>query len=304
MRVLVTGASGFLGRQAVAALLAEGVEVHALSRRAPSNTACHWKPFDLLAASASDLRAHLAWIRPSHILHLAWCVKPRRFWNDPANLDWTAATLSLARAAEAEGVGRFVGTGTCYEYDWPGEASCNEWRTPLACHSLYDAAKDATRRILTRYFSECGISFAWARPFFLFGPYEDKSRLVASLARALVRGEPAACSQGQAERDFLAVGEAGRALAQLTLSGLEGPVNIASGEAISIADLARLLGRLAGRPDLVHVGALPDRPGEPPRILADVSRLSAELAFEPAQSREARLVETLDYWQAYGRDPE
>jgi nucleoside-diphosphate-sugar epimerase len=303
MRVLVTGASGFLGRQAVAALLAHGSEVHALSRRRPDSKACHWLPFDLMAASACDMQAHLALIRPSHILHLAWCVKPGAFWSDPANLEWTAATLMLARAAKAEGVQRFVGTGTCYEYDWPEAAACNEWLTPLASHSLYDTAKDATRRVLARYFADCGISFAWARPFFLFGPYEDQSRLVASLARSLVRGEPAVCSNGLVERDFLAVGEAGLALARLTLSHVEGPLNIGSGQAISVADLARLIGQLAGRPDLVHVGALPDRPGEPKRIIADISRLREELAFEPSQSREARLLETLNYWQAYGRGP-
>ncbi len=303
MRVLVTGASGFLGRQAVAALLAKGVEVHALSRRPPVDKACHWQPFDLLAADRPSLRSYLRRIRPSHILHLAWCVEPQRFWSDPANLDWTAATLALARAASVESVGRFVGTGSCFEYAWPSDKDCHETLTPLANHSLYDTAKDATRRILGRYFADCGVGFAWARPFFLFGPFESPTRLVASLARAIARGEPAACSSGLAVRDFLAVGEAGRALAAVTLSALEGPVNIASGEAIRIADLARLLGRLAGRPDLVHVGALPDRAGEPPRIVADVARLTRELAFQTAQSRETRLLETLEYWQAYGRDP-
>jgi nucleoside-diphosphate-sugar epimerase len=75
------------------------------------------------------------------VLHLAWCVTPGQVWTDPANLDWAAASLRLARAAAEVGVRRFVATGTCYEYDWPADAACIEGVTPIRAHTLYDATK-------------------------------------------------------------------------------------------------------------------------------------------------------------------
>jgi nucleoside-diphosphate-sugar epimerase len=295
MRILVTGASGFIGRQVLSALSGTGVAVAAVSRRRRVPTpSCRWHEADLLAPGvAGDLIGH---IRPTHVLHLAWCVEHGRFWTDPANLDFAGATFALARACAKQRIARFVATGTCYEYDWPADGNCSEATTALAGHSLYDISKDACRRALARFFALEAIEFAWARLFFLYGPHETASRLVASLARALVRGEPAPCSPGRAIRDFIDVRDAGQALAALTLSSATGPVNIASGQAVAVADVARTLGRLAGRPDLVRLGALPDRPGEPPRIVADVSRLRHEMSFEAARSLEAGLADALSFW--------
>jgi nucleoside-diphosphate-sugar epimerase len=295
MRVLVTGASGFIGRQVLPVLRAAGANVHAVSRRpVPDQSDCRWHEADLLQPGAP--RALIREVRPSVVLHLAWCVEHGRFWTDPTNLDFISATFALARASAESGVVRFVATGTCYEYDWPADGNCDETSTALAGHSLYDISKDACRRALTRFFELHSIPFAWARLFFLYGPHETASRLVASLARALTNGEPALCSPGLAIRDFIDVRDAGKALAAVTLSSAVGPVNIATGQAVRVADLATTLGKLAGRPELVRLGALPDRAGEPPRIVANVSRLRDEVSFQPARTLEAGLGDALSFW--------
>jgi len=295
MRILVTGASGFIGRQVLGALHGKGVPVHAVARRRTADASfCTWHEADLLApGAAGDLIGH---IQPTHVVHLAWCVEHGRFWTDPANLDFVAATLALARACAAHRVVRFVATGTCYEYDWPEQANCSETTTNLAGHSLYDISKDACRRTLDRFFELQNIEFAWARLFFLYGAHETASRLVASLARSLVNGEPALCSAGRAIRDFIDVRDAGHALAAVTLSTAVGPINIATGVAVTVADVATTLGRLAGRPELVQLGALPERAGEPPRIVADIGRLRHEVSFEPARSLETGLADALSFW--------
>jgi nucleoside-diphosphate-sugar epimerase len=292
VRVLVTGASGFAGKAALSALVTRGCDVVAVSRTRPGVAGGYsWRAVDLLDTAATV--AVVRDVRPEAILHLAWTVEHGKFWTTPANLDWVAATLTLARAAAESGVRRFIGTGTCYEYAWPDDAPCDETTTPVVPSLLYGISKDATRRVLEAYCASAGMEFAWARLFFLYGAGEHPARLVPSVAAALAAGQPARCGSGRGIRDFIDVRDAGAALAALTTSPVTGAVNIASGQAVSIAEVAQLLGRLAGRPDLVHLGALADRPGEPPRIVADVRRLQDEVGFRSARTLEAGLGELL-----------
>lgn len=295
MRIMLTGASGFVGRQALEFLVASGHDVYAVSRREPKFAGRYaWHPIDLLSAEG-PLQAVLA-SQPDIILHLAWCVEHGRFWTDDANLAWLAASLELVRAARENGVTRFVGTGTCYEYDWPSERNCDERTTPLAAHTLYDASKDACRRALESYCRQYGMSFAWGRLFFLYGPQEAQNRLVASVAHALAQGDAAECSDGVVIRDFMDVRDAGAALSALALADVEGSVNIASGEAVSIAEVVTKMGQLAGHPELVRLGARANRTGEPPRIVAEVGRLRNEVGFTPSRNLEAGLKDALSFW--------
>ncbi|WP_421862857.1 NAD-dependent epimerase/dehydratase family protein [Parvibaculum sp.] len=298
MRILLTGASGFVGRQVLAALPSSDVEVHAVSSRRPAPDAkVTWHQADLLTDGTAE--ALVKTTRPDCILHLAWYVEPGLFWTDPSNLDWTAATMRLASAAAESGVRRFVGVGTCYEYDWPAASPCVEEHTPLASHTLYDTSKDACRRVLAARFTGEETSFAWGRLFFLYGPHEAANRLVSSVARNLITGRDAPCSRGTAFRDFMDVRDAGAALAALALSKVEGAVNIGTGEGHNIADIARRLGELSGRPELVRIGALPDRQGEPPFIVADANRLGTEVGFKSSRSLDEGLSDALGFWRTH-----
>jgi nucleoside-diphosphate-sugar epimerase len=230
---------------------------------------------------------------PDVILHIAWIVEHGKFWNATENLDWVSATLGLARAAASQGVRRFVGTGTCYEYAWPSDVACNEFTTPLVPSLLYGTSKDATRRVLHSFCEVQAMEFAWARLFFLYGKGEGPSRLVPSIVQSLLAGRPARCSSGRVIRDFIDIRDAGAALAALVTSNVTGAVNVASGQGTPISEVARMLGRLAGRPELVHLGALPDRADEPPRIVADVERLSKEVGFKGCRSLNEGLAEAL-----------
>ena len=294
--VLVTGASGFVGRAAVAALLRRGAEVHAVARRSAKPIGSeHWHAADLLDQHATRPFVHR--IAPDAVLHLAWIVEHGKFWTSIDNLAWVSASALLATAAYEAGARRFVGTGTCYEYGLQDCLDCNEHSTAIRPATLYGIAKDATRRLIEGFAGQVGLSFAWARLFFLYGPCEGEHRLVPSVARALLAGETAKCGSGKVLRDFLDVRDAGDALAAMTLGSIKGPVNVGSGTATSIAAVASTLGSLAGHPNLIALGALPDRSDEPPRIVADITRLRRETDAQPARQLEAGLRSALDYWQ-------
>lgn len=290
MRVLVTGASGFLGRPCLEALRARGVELHALSSKAREEAGVRWHHGDLLDAGvAQDLMQR---VRPSHLLHLAWYVVPGRFWQAEENLAWLQASLGLARAFAQAGGRRMVGAGTCAEYAWQGEL-CVEGQSLLAPQSLYGAAKLALGQTWQAYATSQGLSCAWGRLFFLHGPGEAPGRLVPSVLQALGQGQPAACTHGQQVRDFLSVQEAAEALVALLCSEVQGPVNVASGQPLPLAKLLGELGRLAGHPEGIQLGAIAAPAQEPNFLVADVRRLHQEVGWQPRLSWQEALAHTV-----------
>jgi nucleoside-diphosphate-sugar epimerase len=295
-RVVVTGATGFIGRGTLQPLIDAGMEVHAVTSRGPLADApagVHWHVADLLTDGAAE---QVAAIGATHLLHLAWYAEPGRFWRSPVNLDWVAASLALVRAFAEAGGQRLVLAGSCAEYEWSDDTLCVEDRTPTRPATLYGAAKDGLRRIAEAYAEETGVSLAWGRVFFVFGPHEHPARLAGSVAGALVAGEEALCSHGEQVRDFLYAPELATAFAALLRSDVTGPVNMASGEAVALRELIDALAAAAGRRDLVRLGARPSPP-EPGRLAADVTRLRDEVGWAPSLSLQEAAARTVAWWR-------
>jgi nucleoside-diphosphate-sugar epimerase len=294
-RVLVTGASGYVGRQTLEPLARLGFEVHGVARRPLAEPTCRWHALDLFDAAA--VAAAIDAVRPSHLLHLAWTTEHGKFWSDPANETWRAATLELVERFIAAGGRRCVIAGSCSEYDWDGTAPLSEARTPLNPATPYGEAKAATFRAVQARAASAGLSYAHARLFFSYGPFEQPQRLVPVIIRALLQGEPARLTAGTQRRDFLDVRDLGRCLALLLASEVEGAVNVASGEGVAVAHIAALLGEIIGRPDLVQLGALPLPPAEPSAIVADIGRLRREVGAAPEIAIERGLADAAAWWR-------
>jgi nucleoside-diphosphate-sugar epimerase len=299
-RVLVTGATGFIGRMALPALHRRGFEVVALSSRAdarrPDVDGVEWVAGDLL----TDAERIVADVAPTHLLHLAWYAEPGAFWTSDENLRWVKASVAMLPPFGAGGGQRAVFAGSCAEYEWGEETHCVEDVTPVAPATLYGASKHALHVAADAYARAAGVSLAWGRVFFVFGPHEHPARLVSSVARALVRGEPAETSHGEQVRDFLCSVDLGDAFAALLASPVEGPVNLASGQARPIRALVEDVARAAGRAELLHLGARPAPEGEPRALTADVTRLRDEVGWAPAAPLEQRIAETVAWWREHG----
>ena len=224
-------------------------------------------------------RALVRDIGASHCLHLAWYTAPRLFWTSRENYRWTAATLDLAEAFAEGGGHRMVGAGTCAEYGWH-HGFCSEAVTPLEPATPYGIAKNAVRGLLESWSREAGVSVAWGRIFFVYGPGEHADRLVASVVRSLLRGEPARCSDGSQVRDFLHVHDVADAFVTLVAGQYAGAVNIASGNPVQVRAVAQRIAEEIGRPDLLDFGTLPSRQA-PPLLFADTRRLRDTLQWSP-----------------------
>lgn len=274
-RVLVTGASGLIGRHIAAPLAERGYEVVALSRRGGDVTG------DLLA----DPEGIVARAGADHLVHLAWHDAPVARMTAPENLDWAVASLRLVRAFAAAGGRRAVMAGSCAEYDWSGAGHLTE-DAPLKPQSPYGAAKAATGIAATGLAPALGLSLVWARPFFIYGPGEPQGRLFGDIVRGLAAGAPVACTDGLQRRDFLHAADVAAAFAHLLASGAEGAVNVGSGAAVEVRALIATLARAMGREDLIRLGARPRPAGDPPLIEAGIARLR-DTGFRPHYTLES-----------------
>ena len=291
-RVLITGGSGFVGRHVVAALASEGHDVHVVSRRArPAQEGVVSHRVDLLSPTRI-----VSILEPEVLVHLAWYAEHGRFWSSTENVRWVEASLALLRRFVAAGGRRAVMSGTCAEYRWSSRAVYPEMAL-CAPATLYGTCKHAVHQIAAGMTADAGVSLAWARLFFLYGPHEAPARFVPTLVRSLLVGEPAAMTAGTQRRDFMHVSDAGAAIAALANSELAGPVNIASGEGVSLRRLGAVIAAHIGRRDLLRVGALPARESEPRSLVADTRRLRHELGFQPRFGLDEGVEDTVAWWR-------
>lgn len=295
-RVLVTGGAGFVGREVLPRLVAHGWETHALTSRStpPHIPGVIWHTANLLDRDAAPLA--VGQIRPQALMHLAWYVAPGQWATSLENLDWVEASMRLVRAFQQGGGRRVVVAGSGLEYDW-SYGYCSERRTPCTPHTVYGTAKHALHLLLETYAEQEGLSLAWPRIFFVFGPHEHPARLIATVVQSLLKGQRARCSHGRQIRDYLFVGDVADACVRVLESNVEGPINIGSGQPISLRALATRAGELIGRPELIEFGAIPAAPSDAPLVVADITRLSSDLAWSPSFDLDQGLETTVAWWR-------
>jgi nucleoside-diphosphate-sugar epimerase len=289
-RVLVTGASGFIGQPLVRSLVDGGWTVVAASRTRPEQDpgVADWIEIDLLA---EDPRRLTAAARADVLIHIAWIATPGIYGHSLENLDWLRASAALSAAFLAQGGRRLVGAGTCLEYDRDAGLGSTGPRT------IYAATKHACRLVFERQIAAIpGASLAWPRIVFLLGSEDHPDRFAPGLARRLVAGETAEISQGLVERDFIDVRDCARAIGALASAQASGAFDIASGHGRRLCDLAQEIAAKAGRPDLLRVNPALDRAGEAPRLVGDPEPLRLATGVLPTYSIDQSITDLLEYW--------
>jgi len=268
-RVLLTGGTGFVGRQILKRLLARGCHVR-MAVRTPVSVRDEVEQVvvgDLFEAESSKLEDLCA--DTDVVCHAAWYTVPGKYLTADENIGCLSGSLRLGQAAIRAGVPRFVGVGTCFEYDLRDGFLRTDTR--LAPATLYGACKASTYMALSELMEREERSFAWCRLFYLHGEGEDARRLVPYIRSRLAAGEHAELTSGRQIRDYLDVEDAGRMIADATLEPAEGALNICSGRPVAVADMAMRIADEFGRRDLIVLGARQDSPSDPPCVFGEPS---------------------------------
>ncbi len=293
MRVLLTGASGFIGSHVLRALIHHGHSVAALA--IPGDPL--WRIRDALEgvwivrgtlSGLHELSRLLSAWRPEGCIHLAWYVEPGKYLHAQENIQCLMESLQLFRAAAEWGCDGVVAAGTCAEHDITADSP--------GPPTMYAAAKLACGLLGRAVAEGGGMRFAWARIFYPYGPYDDERRALPTLIRALLSGEPFPATQGNQVRDCVHVEDIAAAFVLLLEKGESGVFDVASGAPVKVRELMESVGRVWGRPELIQFGALPDRPGDPSGVGDGGERLRA-LGWAPRYSLEEGVRQTVEWWR-------
>jgi len=275
-QILLTGATGFVGQHVLNSLLENECEIQCVVR-AGREAGLPVSPKIMPPVFTKDLfQQEVSWWKDvlqgiDTIVHLAWYVEPGKYQLSLKNLDCLAGTLCMAEAVADVGVRRFVGVGTCFEYQHSSEKLFVE--SPLGPTSPYGAAKASTYLTLSNCLPMHGVEFAWCRLFYLYGEGENSRRLVPSIRNALSQGQEVALTSGTQVRDFLDVQEAGKCIAKVVMGCHTGPLNICSGQPVTVRGLAESIADEYGRRDLLKFGARAENPVDPAFVVGIPSTL-------------------------------
>jgi len=292
-RVLVSGATGFIGWHLCEALAASGVEVHGVSRTARSKDlapGCTAWAVDLTDVDA--VRGLVREVRPRLIYHLAGMVSARqdRELTLPmlhANL---IGTVHLLLAASEIGCERMVSLGSSEE---PVGAAGND-----IALSPYAAAKAAGTLYARMFWNLYSLPVVVVRPFMTYGPRQEQTKLIPYTIRCLLRGEAPHLSSGSRVADFIYVLDVVRGLLRAGLRpGIEGKtIDLGTGTGTTVREVAELLVELSGSTARPVFGAVPDRPGER-RQVADTEPARRYLGWAPLCSLREGLVQTVSWYR-------
>jgi len=303
MRVIVTGAGGFIGWHLVELLTRRGSSVQAWHHSAGEG---HGTADNVVVdiTDAAAVAAAIGRFAPDAVIHLAAQSSPSRSWYAPARtyevnvlgaLNLLDAVRTLAKPP------RVLLAGSSAEYAAPADGKPIREDAPTEPDSPYGASKLAVDHLVLLYGKRHGLDLVRFRPFFLIGPRKTGD-VCSDLARQIVaieRGKTGLARVGALDvvRDFIDVRDGVAGIAQIMDAGVSGEVyNVSGGAGVSIRQLVETFQRLARRPFDISQDPALIRPLDQKIKVGDNGRLKA-LGWKASLSLDESLRTILDDWR-------
>ena len=303
MRVLVTGANGFVGAHLCRRLVDEGHDVLALVR--PGARLLRLELLQLssrvraadFSAASTEIDAVLADFKPQQVFHLASQGIRRSQAVEAETLQANVmSTFRLLQSCAAAGVSRVVLMGSGFEYAVSDVASKED--APLRPFSFYGVSKAAAWQV-GEFFSRLGeMHVVLGRLFTVFGAMENTARIFPFVMTQLMRGQAVKLTSGRQVRDYLHVEDVIAAMLCVAERAKNGQVvNVCSGRPVTIRLIAETIANVGGmEAALLNFGAVPDRPNEPKFLLGDNTKLR-ELGWKEKLDLRTGVERTLAWYR-------
>ena len=270
INVLMTGATGFVGKQVLKSLESPNIQITLILRGTHKDFYTQNKFIKSIIYTDNVFDEKPIWWEEACkdidiFINLAWYAEPGKYLDSPLNTDCYNGTVSMVKGASKAGIKKFVGIGTCFEYkfsDCPLEIS-----SPLDPQTPYAKAKVDTFLYLTQFCNDHKIEFLWCRLFYLYGEGEDERRLIPYLRKTLSHGNKVQLTSGDKVKDYLDIKEAGRIIANLSIKKHTGAYNVCSGKGVSIKDLAENIADEYNGRHLLNFGSHERASYDPPYIV-------------------------------------
>lgn len=278
MRILVTGAGGFVGAAVARAGLAAGHEVFGTVRPGGSTARAAGLttlPLDLRDDAA--IRDAMASLRPDVLVHSAWSNVTAHRSGGLNFIGDVETACTLAAAGAAAGLQKFVGIGSQAEYgmrDTPDNAAAVAEGLLPEPRSAYGAAKLAALAMTRQICAAAGLPFAWLRLFATYGPGDNPSWLIPSLIGQMRAGTPPRTTAGVQRCDYLYIDDAAEGVLAAALDpAATGVFNLGSGIPLRVRDIAEAIRDRAAPGLELEFGEVPYGPHQVWHMQADIARL-------------------------------
>lgn len=295
-RVIVTGATGWIGRNLVNRLSEEKTTVMAIGRRAPDDPIFRNPDVEYLRADLGSIQPEaLKTFQADACVHLAWYTEPGQYWNSPINEQCLKDSQNFLTSCAAAGVKKFFIAGTCAEYGPCREPIKETHPLNTGSDSRYVQSKLALYDWVQNQFPKIApdLEWIWGRVFYPFGPGGPAGKLTDWLWRELSEGRTVELRYPDSVKDYIHVEDIADAIWILLNQKVSGPVNIGSGTGTSVRAIAEMMRDKIG----VKAGIISEsdpewrsqNPDPMSYVVADLQRLAA-FGFQPSRGLEREFI--------------